>query len=119
MCGVSHLVGHHRAADAGMLGPAFHTGLEERAVNNQLATAVEQVGQARLPFGPVELVFLFHGHPRHPPALGRQRVTSVGQLLLLYEKLLSRSLPLQRGHHFRHFHLRCQDLCVHILPFAL
>ena len=94
MRGVSHLVGQHRAANAGMLGPAFHTGLEERTVNNQLTAAVKQVKQARLPFAPVELVLLFHGHPRHPPALGGQRVTGAGQLLLLHEKLSSRSLPL-------------------------
>jgi hypothetical protein len=36
----------------------------------------------------------FHGHPRHPPTLGGQRVTGAGQLLLLHEQLLARSLPL-------------------------
>ena len=48
MSGVSYLVGHHGTADAGMLGPAFHTGFEEGAVNDQLTAAVEQVEQARL-----------------------------------------------------------------------
>ena len=45
---VGDLVGHHGAADAGVLGPAVHPGLEERAVDDQLATPLEQVEQARL-----------------------------------------------------------------------
>src|SRR4029077_20581392 len=48
MGGVSDLVGYHGAADAGMLGPALHAGLEEGAVNDQLTAAVEQVEQAGL-----------------------------------------------------------------------
>src|SRR2546430_10114085 len=81
-----------------MLGPAVHTWFEEGAVDDQLTAAVEQVEQARLAFGAVELVLLLHGHPRHPPTLGGQRVTGVGQLLLLHEQLLARSLPLLRRH---------------------
>ena len=96
MSGVSYLVGHHGTADAGMLGPAFHTGFEEGAVNDQLTAAVEQVEQARLSLRPVEFVFLLHGHPRHSPALRCQRVTGPGQLLLFNEKLLARSFPLLR-----------------------
>ena len=41
------LVGDHRAADARVVGPAVHAGLEERAVDDQLAATVEQVEQAR------------------------------------------------------------------------
>src|SRR5262249_33627590 len=48
--------------------------------------------------GPVELVLLVHGQPRHPPTLAGKRVTGVGQLLLLHEQLLARSLPLVRRH---------------------
>ena len=88
------LVGHHRAADAGVLGPAVHAGLEEGAVDDQLTAAVEQVEQARPAVGPVERVLLLHGQPRHPPTLGGQRVTGAGQLLLLHEQLLARGLPL-------------------------
>jgi hypothetical protein len=51
---VSYLVGHHGAANAGMLGPAFHAGLEERTVDNQLMAAVEQVEQARLALRPFD-----------------------------------------------------------------
>jgi hypothetical protein len=49
---VSYLVGHHGAANAGMLGPAFHAGLEERTVDNQLMAALEQVEQAYLTLSP-------------------------------------------------------------------
>src|SRR5213076_891238 len=98
MGGVSDLIGYHGAANAGMLGPAFHAGLKEGAVNDQLTAAVEQVEQARLAPGPVELVRLLYGQPRHPPTLGGQRVTGAGQLLLLHEQLLARSFPLLRRH---------------------
>ena len=93
MSGVSDLVGHHGAADAGMLGPTLHAGLEEGAIDDQLTATIEQVEQARLALGTVELVLLLHGQPRHPATLGGQRVTSAGQLLLLHEQLLARSLP--------------------------
>ena len=78
-------------------GQPVHAGLEEGAVDDQLTAAVEQVEQARLALGPVELVLLLHGQPRHPPTLGGQRVTGAGQLLLLHEQLLARGLPLLRG----------------------
>jgi hypothetical protein len=58
-----------------MLGPAFHSSLEERAVDYQLTAAVEEVEQARLALRPFELVFLLHRQPRHSPTLGGQRVT--------------------------------------------
>src|SRR6266542_4318267 len=105
MCGVSDLVGYHGAANAAMLGPAFHAGLEEGAVNDQLTAAIEEVEQTRFAIGPVELILLLHGHPRHPPTLGRQRITSAGQLFLHHEQFLPRTLPLLRGHHFRYFHV--------------
>jgi hypothetical protein len=35
------LVGHHGAADAGVLGPAFHAGFEEGAVDDELTAALE------------------------------------------------------------------------------
>jgi hypothetical protein len=79
-----------------MVGPAVHAGFEEGAVDDQLTAALEQVEQAHSALGSVELVLLLHGQPRHPPALGGQRVTGAGQLLLLHEQLLARSLPLLR-----------------------
>ena len=91
---VRDLVGHHRAAEARMVGPAVHTGFEEGAVDDQLTAALEQVEQAHRAVGPVELVLLLHGEPRHPPAFGGQRVAGAGQLLLLDEQLLARGVPL-------------------------
>src|SRR6266566_4426338 len=95
---VGDLVGYQGAAAAGMVGPAEHAGFEEGAVDDQLAAALEQVEQARFALGPVELVLLLHGQPWHPPALGGQRVTGAGHVLLLHEQLLARSLPLLRRH---------------------
>ena len=93
---VGDLVGDQGAAGAGMIGPAVHAGFEEGAVDDQLTAALEQVEQARFALGSVELVLLLHGQPRHPPAFGGQRVTGAGQVLLLHEQLLPRSLPLLR-----------------------
>src|SRR5207244_8815008 len=111
MSGVSDLVGHHGAADACMFGPADHARFEEGPVDDQLSATVKQVEQACLALGPVELVLLLHGHPRHPPTLGGQRVTGASQLLLLYEQLLARSLPFLRRHDWRC--VRCE------MPFAV
>src|SRR5207244_10867935 len=101
MGGVSDLIGHHRAANAGMFGPAVYARFEEGAVDDQLTAAVEQVEQARLTFGPVELIFRLNGHPRHLPTFGSQRVTGASQLFLPHEKLLSGNLPLLRRDHPR------------------
>ena len=95
---VGDLVGHEGAAAAGVLGPAEHAGLEEGAIDDQLTAALEQVEQANLALGPVELVLLLHRHPRHPSTLGSQRITGAGQGLLLHEELLARSLPLLLRH---------------------
>ena len=75
---VRNLVGEHRAADAGVLGPAVHAGLEEGAVHDQLTPTVEQVEQTLLAFRPFELVFLLHREPRHPTPLGSERVAGLG-----------------------------------------
>src|SRR6266704_3223260 len=47
MGGMSDLIGYHGAANAGMLGPAFHAGLEEGAVDDQLTAAVDAQRPAR------------------------------------------------------------------------
>src|SRR5258708_38266060 len=87
---VGYLVGAQRAAAAGMLGPAEDAGLEEGAVDDQLPAALEQIEQANLALGPVELVLLVYRHPRHPSTLGGQRITGAGQGLLLHQELLPR-----------------------------
>ena len=85
------LVGSEGAAAAGMVGPAEDAGFEEGAVDDQLTAALEEVEQAHFAVGPIELVLLLDGHPWHPPALGSQRITGAGQLLLLHEQLLAGS----------------------------
>src|SRR3954470_10176149 len=98
------LVGHERAATAAALGPPGHAGLEEEPVDDQLAAPLEQVEQARRPVRALEAVVLLHGHTRHPAAFGRQRIARPGQLLLLHEQFLARSVPLLRRHDRRHVH---------------
>src|SRR5438128_5598772 len=98
------LIGAQGTTAAGVLRPAEHPGLEEGAIDNQLPAALEQVEQANLTLGPVELVLLLHRHPRHPSTLGGQRITGAGQGLLLHEELLPRSLPLLLRHDRRCAH---------------
>jgi hypothetical protein len=95
---VGDLIGDHGAAAARVLRPAEDPGLEEGPINDQLPAALEEVEQASLALGPIEFVRLLDGHPRHPSAFGGQGVTSVGQGLLLHEKLLVRGCPLLRRH---------------------
>ncbi len=90
---MADLVGSQRAAPAGMVGPAEHARLEEGAVDDQLTAAVEQVEQAGLAVRPLEHIVLLHGHPRHAPALGGQRVACACVFLLLHEHPLARRLP--------------------------
>ena len=61
-----------------MLGPAEHPGLEEGAVDDQLAATLEQVEQAHSAVRPLEFIRLLDGHPWHPPAFGGQRVAGAG-----------------------------------------
>src|SRR5215218_6956827 len=53
---VGDLVGHQRAAAAAGLGPAVDAGLEEEAVEDELAAALEEVEQADRPVRPLEAV---------------------------------------------------------------
>src|SRR5262245_30612237 len=104
MGGVGNLVGHHGAADAGMLRPPGYAGLEKSAGDNQLPAALEQVEQARSAVRPLELVGLLHREPWHPPTLRRQRVTGATTLLLFHEELPARCLPLLPRHYFPQLH---------------
>jgi hypothetical protein len=90
---VRDVIGHERAADAAMLRPAHDARLVERAVEKQLAAAVEEVEQARRAVRAFEAIVLLHGLPGHAPALRGQRVTGAHQLLLLHQHLLVRGLP--------------------------
>src|SRR5271168_2667434 len=95
---VSNLIGAQGAAAAGVLGPAQHPRFEEGAIDDQLTAALEDIEQAHLALGPVELVLPVDSLPRHPPAVGGQRVTGAGQGLLLHEEPLVRSLPFLPRH---------------------
>ena len=68
MSHVGHLVGHHRAADTSVIGPAVHTGLEERPVHDQAAGG-RRTGRAGWP-GPTV--------PRTDTAWSRQSTASAG-----------------------------------------
>ena len=93
---VPDLVGAERATAAAALGPTAHPWLEEEAVDDQLAPALEQVEQAHPPLGSLEGVVLAHGLARHPPAFGGERIAGAGQLLLLDQQLLAGGVPFLR-----------------------
>ena len=95
---VGDLIGHQRAAGAAALRPAADAGLEEEPVDDQLAAALEEVEQRHRPVRALERVRLVHRRPRHPPALGRQRVAGAGLRLLLDQQRPARGLPLIGGH---------------------
>src|SRR5207237_1583634 len=69
MIEMGNVVGDHGAAAAAMLGPAFCAGLNEGAVDDQLATTLKEAQQVDLAVGSVEYVFRIHGQPRHPASL--------------------------------------------------
>src|SRR5919198_6244303 len=108
---VGDLVGHHRAARAATLWPVDHAGLEEEAVDDELAAPLEQLDQAHRPVRSVEAVLLLHRKPRHPPALGGQRITGVGEPLLLYQQLLAGGLPFLRRNDPGCVHLGSSRCC--------
>ncbi len=90
---MADLVGAERTADAGVFRPAVHARLEKGAIDDQLTPAFEQVEQAHPTMWSLERVGLFHGHPRHPPPFGGQRVAGAQLRLLLHQQLLARRLP--------------------------
>jgi hypothetical protein len=63
-------------------------------VDDELAPSLEQVEQAGLAFRAVEDVVLVDPDHRQPAALGCQRISRPGGLLLLNEHLVARGLPL-------------------------
>src|SRR5262249_48012951 len=76
----------------------------EGAVDDQLAATLKQVEKAHRAVRAVEAVLLLHRHPRHPAALGGQRIAGAGQLLLLDQQLLTGGIPLLRRHDRRSLH---------------
>src|SRR5919107_2029752 len=116
MGGVGDLVSEEGAARARPLGVSVATlrvrvGGDlrpvEGAVDDQLTAALEQVGKRGRPVRTLEAVLLLDRHPRHPAALGRERVTGSGVLLLLEEQFLAGGVPLLGGDY---------GGCVHFAP---
>src|SRR5205085_3301180 len=95
-----------------------HPGLEEGAVDDQLPAAFEQVEQAHFALWPLEFVRLRDGHPRHPPALGGQRVTGARQGFFLHEHLPVRRLPRRRRHDWRRVHSEISFVLLHVSRFV-
>src|SRR4029077_5539021 len=95
---VRDLISTEGAAAARVVGPAEHSRLEEGAIDDQLPAALEQVEQANLALGSLELVLPLHSRPGHSSTLGCQRITRAGEGLLLHQELLPRSFPFLRRH---------------------
>src|SRR5579862_4554755 len=98
------LIGAQRAAAAGVVGPAENARFEEGAIDDQLTAALEEVKQAELAIGSLELIFFLDRHPRHPPAFGSEGVTGAGEGFLLCEELLVCGFPLFLRHDRRCVH---------------
>ena len=104
MSEVGDLIGAQRTAAAGVLGPAVDARLEEGAIDDELATALEQIDQADLARRPLERIGRLHFHPRHAPALGGHRVARATLGLFLHQQLLARRFPRLRRHDRRRLH---------------
>src|ERR687895_1654444 len=95
---VAQLVGVHRAAGAAALRVDVHVRIHEEPVHDELAAAVEELEQRRVPAaGRGEAIVLLHAEHRHAAALGREGVTRAGVRLLPLEQRLARGAPLLRG----------------------
>ena len=84
------VIGDERARLAA-LGPF---GVEHEVVNDELASAVEEVRQRFLALGPVEDVLLFNPFPGQISARLAQLVPQSRELLLLDKQLLASRQPL-------------------------
>src|SRR6185295_7025518 len=73
-------------------------GPHHEMLDEELATAVEQLGQSHLSVAPVEDVFLLDPDPGQGSAVGAQLIPQSRQLLFLCEQLLSRLEPLVSRH---------------------
>src|SRR5579872_2324391 len=98
------LIGAERAAAAGMVGPAEDARLVEGAIDDQLPTAFEKIGEARPALWAVKRVGFLYRHPRHLAAFGAQRVAGPRERLFLHEHLLTRGLPRLPRHDRRRVH---------------
>src|SRR6185312_7782190 len=84
---VAHLIRAQRAATAGVVRPTEHPGFEESPINDQLPPTLEQIEQAGLAAGTLELIRLLDRHPRHAPTFGGKSVSCTHMSLFLHEDL--------------------------------
>src|SRR5712692_9586016 len=75
------------------LAPLSPVRTEHEVIDDQLAAALEEIGQSLLAAGDVEDIVLLHSDPRQLPALPAQLVTQPRELFLLDEMLLVRCEP--------------------------
>src|SRR5215217_5148079 len=70
---------------------------EHEVVDEQLRATVEELAERLRPRLGLEAVVLLDRHPGKLPPFPRELVAATGELLLLREQLLARSLPLLSG----------------------
>src|SRR5579859_95121 len=117
---VRDLISSEGTAAASVVGPPEHSRLQEGAIDDQLPAALEQVEQANLTLGSLELILLLDRHPRHPAPPGGERITRAGEGLLFHQKLLPRSLPLLRRNNRGCLHcgMSFRVLLVYLFPYC-
>src|SRR4029453_9218162 len=77
---------------------------EHEVVDDELALAVEEIGERAAPVRPLEDVLLLDGHHRQLAALGGERVALAAQLFLLGEEPRARRGPLTSRYDGRALH---------------
>ncbi|MNS96815.1 hypothetical protein D3C72_1311310 [compost metagenome] len=92
--GALQVVGQERTTHAAFLP----VGTEHEVIEDELALALEQVGQAVRAAGVQELVGLVHLDPGQGQALARQRVLGMGQRFFAAQQGLARGVPLVAGY---------------------
>ena len=78
-----------------------HSGAEHQVINDELAFAVEEVGQRFLAAGGVENVVLFDFDPRQPAPLRRDSIALASELFFAGHEFLSGYEPFLSRNDFR------------------
>ena len=89
------MVGEERAARTSF----FPSRTQHEVIDDQLAAAVEQVGQRYFAVRAVEDVLLLYPLPRHLAALTAQLIAQPRELLFLSQQFLARRQPLRLTHY--------------------
>jgi hypothetical protein len=88
------VIGEERAARAAL----FPVGPEHEVIHDQLAAAVEQLGERLFAVRAVEGVLLVDFHPGQLASLARERITLTCERLLLCQMFAPRLQPLLARH---------------------